>query len=231
MGHITCNKFKESPIPPKAHPDPYDNIPHTSLDLDDPYWSCRPCPKTCTLCKNFLRTTNSFSSPKTTQSFRIKSHIDCNTKYIVYLVLDLKCKDIFYVGYTTDCLAVRWRNHKSHIKNNIKSCELASHFISLSSTTHKLDRTSQATFTTELSEHIAIILIESVKPSPGLNVESFLKEREKFWQGALKSTPLFGGINKRTNKYKKKSWSPSRLSFTPAILCIFSANHVFPLGS
>ena len=62
----------------------------------------------------------------------------------------------------------------------------------------------QATFTTELSEHIAIILIESVKSSPGLDVESFLKERKDFWQGALKSTPLFGGINKCSNKNRKK---------------------------
>ena len=84
-------------------------------------------------------------------------------------------------------------------------CELASHFISLSSTAHKLDKTSQATFTSELIEHIAIILIESVNPSPSLDVESFLKEGENFWQGALKSTPLYGGINKRTNKHKKKS--------------------------
>ena len=203
LGLITCNKFKECPFPPAVHLKPHDNLPHSSLD--DPNWGCRPCLKTCTLCKNFLRTTNSFTSPKTTQTFRIKSHIDCNTKHVVYLVLDLKCNDIFYVGYTTDCMAVRWRNHKSHIKNSIKSCELASHFISLSSTTHKLDRTSQATFTSELSEHIAIILIESVKPSPSLDVESFLKERENFWQGALKSTPLFGGINKRSNKHKKKS--------------------------
>ena len=199
LGLITCNKFKECSVPPA---DPHNTLPHTSLD--DPSWGCRPCLKTCTLCKNFLRSKNSFTSPKTTQSFKIKSHIDCTTKNIIYLVLDLKCNNIFYVGYTTDCMAVRWRNHKSQIKNNIKSWELASHFISLSNTTHKLDRTTQATFTTELSEHIAIILIESVKPSPGLDVESFLKEREDFWQGALKSTPLFGGINKRSNKNRKK---------------------------
>ena len=137
LGLITCNKFKEYPLPPAAPVDPPDNIPHTSLD--DPSWGCRPCPKTCTLCKNFLRTKNSYTSPKTTQTFRIKSHIDCNAKYVVYLVLDLKCRDIFYVGYIKDCMAVRWRNHKSHIKNNKKSCELASHFISLSNTKHKLD--------------------------------------------------------------------------------------------
>ena len=197
-----CNKFKECPLPPSGHVDPPDNIPHTSLN--DPSWGCRPCPKTCTICKNFLRTTNSFTSPKTTHTFRIKSHIDCNTEYVVYSVLDLKFHDIFYVGYTTDCMVVRWRNHKSHIKNNIKSCELASNFISLSSTTHKLDKTSQATFITELSEHIAIILLESVKPSPGLYVEFFLKERENFWQGDLKSTLLFGGIIKRTDEHEKK---------------------------
>ena len=101
-------------------------------------------------------------------------------------------------------MAVRWRNHKSHIKKSIKSCELASHFVSLSSTTHKIDKSTQATFTSELKEHLAIILIESVKPQTGLDVEATLKEREDFWQGALKSTPLFGGINKRSNKSRTK---------------------------
>ena len=117
LGLITCNNFKECPSSPAAHLKPHDNLPHTSLD--DPSWCCRPCLKTCTLCKNFLRTTNSFTSPKTTQTFRIKSHIDCNTKHVVYLVLDLKSNDIFYVGYITDCMAVRWRYHKSHTKNSL----------------------------------------------------------------------------------------------------------------
>ena len=44
LGLITCNKFKECPLPPAANVDPPDNIPHTSLD--DPSWGCRPCPKT-----------------------------------------------------------------------------------------------------------------------------------------------------------------------------------------
>ena len=58
--------------------------------------------------------TLTFNSPKTSQTYKIKAHINCNTKNIIYLILDLKCPDIFYVGYTTDCMAVRWRNHKSH---------------------------------------------------------------------------------------------------------------------
>ena len=100
-------------------------------------------------------------------------------------------------------MAVRWRNHKSHIKKSIKSCELASHFATLASSTHKLDKTSQANFTADLKEHLSIVLIESVRPQAGLDVEATLKEREDYWQGALKSTPLFGGINKRSNRSKK----------------------------
>ena len=126
----------------------------------------------------------------------------------------------FYIGCSTDCMAVRWRNHKSHIKKSIKSCELASHFIALSNSTHKINKSNQASFTSELSEHVAIVLIESVKPKPGLDVEATLKEREDFWQGALKSTPLFGGINKRSNRSKsKKSWALCRL---------FHTSHPFP---
>ena len=199
LGMTTCNKFKEEPSPSG------DTIiaPAVPVPPDDPSWGCHQCPKTCTLCKNYLRASKTFTSPKTSQTFKIRSYIDCNTKNVIYLILDLKCTEIFYIGYTTDCMAVRWRNHKSHIKKSIKSCELASHFVSLSSSTHKLDKSSQATFTSELKDHLAIIIIESVKPQTGLDVETTLKEREDFWQGALKSTPLFGGINKRSNKNKR----------------------------
>ena len=202
LGMTTSNKFKEEPSPSGSTP--VSVVNPTSIPLEDPTWGCHSCPKTCTLCKNFLQVSRTFTSPKTSQTYKIKSHIDCTTKNVIYLILDLKCAEIFYIGYTTDCMAVRWRNHKSHIKKSIKSCELASHFVSLSSTTHKIDKSTQATFTSELKEHLAIILIESVKPQTGLDVEATLKEREDFWQGALKSTPLFGGINKRSNKSRTK---------------------------
>ena len=195
---ITSNKFKQEPNPPTgAQPVVLPVAPYI-----DPNWGCKPCTKTCTLCKNFLREAKTFTSPKTTQNYLIRSSIDCNTKNVIYLILDLKCNEIFYIGYTTDCMAVRWRNHKSHIKKGIKSCELASHFVDLSNTTHKIDKSNQASFTSDLSKHVAIILIECVKHKSGLDVEATLKEREDFWQGALKSTPLFGGINKRSNRTK-----------------------------
>ncbi len=197
---ICRNKFKpeNNPIPNPLVPTP----PLLEPPPDDPNWGCYPCPKTCTLCKKYLRKAKFFSSPNTTQNFKIRSHIDCNTKHVIYLILDLKCTDIFYIGYTADCMAVRWRNHKSHIKKGIKSCALASHFVQHSNSTHKIDKSNQPAFTSQLSEHIAIILIESVKPRPGLDVETTLKDREEFWQSTLKSTPLFGGINKRSNRAK-----------------------------
>jgi hypothetical protein len=113
-------------------------------------------------------------------------------------------KVFLYIGYTTDCMAVRWRNHTSHIKKGIKSCELASHFAQLSDSTHQIDKSNQAASTSQLSEHIAVILIESVKSKSSSDIETTLKEREDFWQGALKSTPVFGGINKRSNKTRAK---------------------------
>ncbi len=200
LSMITCNKFKqECNTPPSEHV-PVSLSP--SQPSIDPTWGCKPCIKTCTLCKNYLRQAKTFGSPKTSQNFVIRSEIDCNTKNVIYLIIDLKCDSIFYIGYTADCMAVRWRNHKSHIKKGINSCELANHFITLSNSTHKIDKSTQAIFTSQLSEHLAIILIESVKPKANIDIETTLKEREEYWQGALKSTPLFGGINKRSNKSK-----------------------------
>jgi hypothetical protein len=74
----------------------------------------------------------------------------------------------------------------------------------ISESTHQIDKSSQIVFTSQLSEHIAVILIESVKPKSGIDIETTLKEREDFWQGAFKSTPLFGGIDKRSNKSRPK---------------------------
>ena len=78
-----------------------------------------------------------------------------------------------------------------------KSCEIASHFIATANSVHNLDKSNQAIYTSQLSEHLSVQLIEHVEPRPGQNMTKLLLERESFWQGALKSTTLYGGINKR----------------------------------
>ena len=191
LSMITKNKFKAEPsrdlLPPGDGPD-------NELDF-----GCFKC-ENCTLCKNFLEQCTTFSSPKTKQIFEIKSRITCKTKYIIYIIFDKKCPEIFYIGYTEDNMTVRWRVHKSHIKKGHKSCEIATHFKSLANSTHKLDTTNQETFTSQLKEHLEICIIESVVPVPGIDIKATLKEREDFWQATLKSTTFFGGINKRSNR-------------------------------
>ncbi len=138
--------------------------------------------------QKFLVVGKTFTSPNTTQTFNIKSRIDCNTKGVVYLINDKKCKDIFYLGYTEDTIKVRWANHKSHIKVGKKSCEIASHFLATANSVHKLDKSNQAVYTSQLSEHLSIQLIEHVEPKQGQDMTAQLLDRETFWQGELKST-------------------------------------------
>lgn len=94
-------------------------------------------------------------------------------------------------------MRVRWRNHKSHIKKGVNSCEIATHFHKLSDSLHKLDKTNQNVFTSQLSDHLEVLLIESVEPKLGTSMKKLLEDRETYWKGALKAFNLFGGINKR----------------------------------
>jgi hypothetical protein len=166
---------------------------------DDPSWGCFKCEKLCTLYKNFIAESKTVTSPNTNQVFKIKSHITCDSVNIVYMTRDKVCNNVFYVGYTTeDNMKVR-RNHKSHIKMNKKSCEIASHFTQLSNSVHKLDKSNQTAYTTSLSEQLEVLIIESVAPIQGIDMKKHLLSRENYWQGALKASKLYGGINKRTN--------------------------------
>ena len=94
----------------------------------------------------------------------------------------------------------RWPNHKSHIKVGKKTCEIATHFKSLSNNVHKLDKSNHLAYTSDLRDHLSVQIIEYVAPIPGQDHKSLLQERENFWQGALKATTLYGGINKRSNR-------------------------------
>ena len=137
------------------------------------------------------------------KTFKIKSRITCDTKNIVYLITDKICKDVFYVGYTEDNMKVRWSNHKSHIKQGKKTYEIASHFCRLGKTVHKLDKSTQSIFTSQLSSHLEIVIIECVVPVPGKTIKEQLEIREKFWQGTLKAAKLFGALINVSSEHKQ----------------------------
>ena len=187
---ITRNKFK---------PSPQAAIPAATESSGRADWGCFSCGK-CTMCKNFLVPSKTFSSSKTPQTFLIKSHITCETENIIYMIRDKICPDIFYIGYSEDSMKVRWRNHKSHIKLGVKSCEIASHFKHLCNSVHKLDKSTQAIYTSQLSMHLDLIILESVEPLEGRDMKKYLLEREAFWQATMKASRMFGGLNKRSNR-------------------------------
>lgn len=171
-------------------------VASNSMDNDFGCFSC----KDCNLCKNFLVEAKYFSSPKTNQKFAIKSHISCDSENVIYVIYDKICTGIFYVGYTCDNMRTRWANHKSHIKKSKLSCEISTHFAHHSTNLHKLDKSNFSNFTSSLSSQLNLIVIESVAPIQGKTMKEACQERENYWQGILKATKLFGGINKRRNK-------------------------------
>ena len=98
-------------------------------------------PKTCILCKNYLKTTEYAYSYHTSTRFRIRETVDCNSKNVIYIINDKIC-NVSSVGYTTDSMNVRFTNHKSHIKYNKRFCEVSKHFAHNISF-HHLNKSSQ----------------------------------------------------------------------------------------
>ena len=89
---------------------------------------CFKCNKNrCDLCKNYFVESKDFSSFRTGRSYKIRSNLTCDSKNVIYLVACKKCK-LQYIGSTTTEFKVRFRNHKSSMITNKKSCEVAVHF-------------------------------------------------------------------------------------------------------
>ena len=165
---------------------------------------CNKCGN-CKLCNNFLEETNFIWSHHTKEKFNIKTDLTCTTGNVIYAIHDNICK-FTYVGYTSDNMRLRWANHKRHMKQNRKTCELASHIIQHSNSCHELDRASVQTFDSDLKEQISITLIEQVAIPPQSNSKvtiSMLEHREEHWQCMLKAKSIYGGLNKRNAKHNK----------------------------
>lgn len=104
---------------------------HTTNPLEA---GCYKCDKgRCDLCKNFVESRN-FYSFRTGKSYIVRPNLTCSSKNVIYLVSCKKCQ-LQYIGSTTTEFKVRFRNHKSSMITNKKSCEVAVHF---NSTSHSL---------------------------------------------------------------------------------------------
>ena len=182
---ITCSKFRSR--------DTHDQ------EINPDVKGCVKCNK-CKLCKLYLEETKVAWSYHTNETFRLKSTLTCTTPNVIYAIHDKVCK-LSYIGYTGDeDIHRRWANHKSHIKQNRKTCELASHFIKNSNSCHKLTRSDLKKYDEELQGQLGLVILEEVilpKNYDESTKTKCLEARENHWQCNLKAVQLYGGLNKR----------------------------------
>ena len=139
---------------------------------------CYKCTaKRCDLCSNFLMESDIFSSTATGKIYKIKEQLSCTSSNIIYIAQCIKCS-LQYVGSTSTQFKVRFRNHKSAMKTNKNSCEVAVHF---NSADHSLS-------------DFKFVCIEALRDTN--EVDKKLLTREAYWMAQL-STLHPHGLNKR----------------------------------
>ena len=85
------------------------------------------CNRKCQMCQNnFLIPGKHFRCTVTNKKYKIKQHLDCNARNVIYLITCSTCQKQ-YVGSTTN-LKTRFTNYKSDIKQSKKSCTCVQHF-------------------------------------------------------------------------------------------------------
>ena len=123
---------------------------------------CHACPK--------IKETKSFKSFNKKRSYKIRKKLNCDSKFVIYLVQCLKCQGQ-YVGKSETKFKMRHSNHKQEIRKNMGG--LGEHFFD-----------SECTF-----ENYSVTLIDGVKPGD----KRGLKKREDFWMYQLRTFKANGG--------------------------------------
>ena len=153
-------------------------------ETDNSETGCDKCTsRRCDLCSNYFESARKFSSFVTNKYYTIKQKLDCKSKNVIYLASCNKCK-LQYVGSTRNEFKVRFRNHKSAMLTNKKTCELAIHFNSIQ---HNLS-------------DVSFIVLESLNNLE--NIERDLLNREAYWCHQL-FTFHPHGLNKRLESNSK----------------------------
>ena len=194
---LTSSRFKEESITTEES----EEATSDSAQIEGE--GCKGC-KDCVMCRDFLKDSKTITGYNTNRQYKIKGTITCNSTYVIYVIRDTVCH-LDYVGFTKDPKS-RWSNHKSHIKQNIKSCELSMHINFKCPEKHPLTRDSQAAYDKSLKGQLELLLIEEVTIDPMWDDEKITKTmeaREHAWQCQLKATHKFGGLCKRSSSNSK----------------------------
>ena len=121
-----------------------------------------------------------FQSSATGRHYPIQQKLSCSSRNVIYLATCVKC-NLQYVGSTSNEFKVRFRNHKSNMLKNKRTCELAIHF---NNSEHEISQ-------------INFIVIEQIRSfENSLHLEQLLLTREAYWTAQL-FTLNPHGLNKR----------------------------------
>ena len=128
--------------------------------------------RSCMLCPR-LHEGRDFSSSYTGLSYKMRHHLTCKSRYVVYLATCMKCGKQ-YVGKTTQYMHLRHGGHRSEVMN--QSSELGEHFFKCG------------------LEQMSLQIIDCVKEGE----DEALSILEGFWQNMLATFQTNGGnINVR----------------------------------
>ena len=134
----------------------------------------KSCNRACDSCGSFVMETNKIKCSATGKVFLIRREFNCNSKYVVYCAICTKCLQQG-VGSTVDWKP-RLGNYKSHIKNGLRTCGIAKHFI------------DECADDTDPCGHLLFVIVDGLNNTDNLTTEQIddlLLEKEKFWIGAL----------------------------------------------
>ena len=154
------------PTVPRRH------VVHGSREEDGFFW----CEKKCDICKH-AKPMKEFASQWDGRKWKIRGHLSCSTRNVIYVMMCKLHPGFMYVGTTTN-LKLRWANHKSDANHKKSSkCKLSHH---VTHEHHPDDK--QLTF-------LQLFAVEPVE-----NPKRLL-ERELYWQANLGTLAM--GWNER----------------------------------
>ena len=166
---MIANKLENGLADLLQRSDPY-NIKTDLTDNQDHGYV--PCNRSCDSCNNYVISTQSITSFATGRKFSIRRDSTCTTKNVVYVAICQTCGKQG-VGST-----VAWKprlaNYKSHVKNELKTCKIARHFIE-----------DCPDPTLRNFKFVIVDVVNNTEKLSKEDVDSLLLEKEKFWIGTL----------------------------------------------
>ena len=145
---------------------------------------CSPCFSNKWLCCNHILNTSTFQSSQTKETFNIYHHVNCKSKYVIYLLQCNLC-NCQYIGKSETPFNIRLNNHRKDVSsiNAIPACK---HF---NKPAHNFNT------------HAKFTIIEKLEKTVNVNKETLtkrLKNWDNFWTKRLKTlTP--NGLNQELN--------------------------------